>query len=131
MKMLGILISLSMLLGCVAANSITPNIGLARQNVVAGGPMSSSKARAKNYCLTASCVYVSTGRNKVLTFPEDANGDVVPVQAIQGNDTGLAVPWAVAVDKNYNIYVANLYGNGNQGSVTVYAAGSSGELVSI
>ena len=50
--------------------------------------------------------------------------DEFPIAGINGANTGLSVPEGVALDSSSNIYVANNTGD----SVTVYAAGSNGNI---
>ncbi len=84
--------------------------------------------RARNPCLTKRCIYVVSFESyNVTVFPLHANGDVEPVQSIQGPYTGLYGPLCIALDKDRNIYVSNLY----TPSVTVYSAGASGDVVPI
>jgi mucin-19 len=52
-----------------------------------------------------------------------------PLATITGSKTGLAEPYAIAVDASGKIYVANAVGGGSFiGSITVYAANPSGTL---
>jgi len=63
--------------------------------------------------------------NEVWVFPATAAHDVdaVPLASIQGSHTGLNVPEGVAVDATGKVYVSNFNGN----TITVYAAGASGD----
>ena len=79
-------------------------------------------------CAAHGCIYVGNEGNSVTVYSKVANGNVAPVQAITGADTDLDDVWAVAVDSARNIYAANYKGgNYHYGSVTVYAAGSTGD----
>jgi hypothetical protein len=68
--------------------------------------------------------------DSVLAEPASSNGSVVPTSEIIGANSSLLSPVAIALDADGNIYVANTKGgpSGN-GSVTVYAAGSNGNVV--
>ncbi|MGA8532994.1 MAG: hypothetical protein WB615_02665 [Candidatus Tumulicola sp.] len=55
-------------------------------------------------------------------------GDLAPSQYIKGPKTGLSEPVDVAVDSSGNIYVANNVGGSDNGGVTVYAAGTTGNV---
>jgi sugar lactone lactonase YvrE len=60
-------------------------------------------------------------------FLAGSNGNVAPGTTIAGANTGLARPIGLVLDAAGNIYVANTWGGPfDVGSVTVYAAGSSG-----
>ncbi len=89
-------------------------------------------------CLAKPCIYVTnstdgTGQGSVTIYPLDASGNTEPIATIAGPDTGLDLPQAVSVDKNHNIYVSN-YRSAlptPQASITVYAAGASGDSAPI
>jgi len=58
-----------------------------------------------------------------------ANGPVSPIATITGSNTQLYDPVAVALDSSGKIYVANDGSvNGNADTITVYAAGSNGDV---
>jgi acylphosphatase len=64
----------------------------------------------------------------VTVYVVGAHGDAKPVQTISGSLTGQNGPIGVAVDADGNIYVVNLNSASYDGSVTVYAAGSTGNV---
>ena len=69
--------------------------------------------------------------NSATVYAAGANGNVAPIQDIHGGRTTIAGPFGTAVDGDGNIYVANIYSKGAksiQGRVTVYAAGSNGNV---
>jgi hypothetical protein len=69
----------------------------------------------------------------VNVYAAGAQGNVAPIQAIAGSKTGVNGPVGIAVDAGHNIYVANVDA-ANQvypGSVTVYAAGATGNVAPI
>jgi hypothetical protein len=68
----------------------------------------------------------------VAIYAPGATGDATPLETISGSNTGLATPDGIAVDSAGTIFVANEYGGPNKdGSVTVYASGSSGNVAPI
>lgn len=68
-----------------------------------------------------------------------SNGDVAPIRTITGSNTGLAGALGIAVDSSGKIYAANRVAcppgltdcADNPGSITVYAANSSGNAAPI
>jgi hypothetical protein len=86
---------------------------------------------------TASCpcLYVANdgprGDSSVTVYSAGARGNAKPKQIISGSNTGLSASWAVAVGADGKMYVANATGGGSRGhgSVTVYAAGATGNVV--
>jgi hypothetical protein len=60
----------------------------------------------------------------ITVYAGGANGNVAPMQTIAGSKTGLAGPYAVAVDSKGSIYVANASGN----RITVYAPNANGNV---
>ncbi len=80
------------------------------------------------------CIYVADGGNSIEVFPISANGNVPPIQYISGSNTQLYAPEGIAVDASGNMYVANIYpfsGSVGYGSVTIYAAGGTGNVAPI
>lgn len=71
----------------------------------------------------------------ILVFAPLANGNVAPARTITGSATGLDFPYGVATDKNNNLFVSNCgnqcSGSGLPPSITVYAAGASGNVAPI
>jgi sugar lactone lactonase YvrE len=69
--------------------------------------------------------------NSATVYAPGANGNVGPIQAIHGHGAGIAGTEGTAVDSNGNIYVANIFNKGAtkfEGRITVYAAGSNGNV---
>jgi hypothetical protein len=71
----------------------------------------------------------------ITIYAPDANGNAAPVKTISGtaasDQTGLDSPSALALDKANNIYVTNdgsTDGAGGADTVTIYRAGSSGNV---
>ncbi|MGA9271875.1 MAG: NHL repeat-containing protein [Candidatus Cybelea sp.] len=79
---------------------------------------------------TCPCLYVANrgtfqgAHSTVTVYPASARGRARPMAIISGSNTGLNVPWGVALDSSGNIYVTNASGN----SVTEYAAGANGNV---
>ncbi len=72
---------------------------------------------------------------RVLVFPAGSKGNAKPSVAIEGPDTGLYAPTAVALDSNGNLYVANNEGRnrrnlGSGGSITVFKLDRDGRPTS-
>jgi HYDIN/CFA65/VesB-like, Ig-like domain len=79
-------------------------------------------------------IYVSnTGGNSgsVTVYPAGSNGDILPSATISGPSAGLDSPIGIALDGSGNMYVANGGGNAAEPSLTVYPAGSSGDVAPI
>ncbi|HVN63292.1 MAG TPA: choice-of-anchor D domain-containing protein [Candidatus Binataceae bacterium] len=102
------------------------------------GPLGKPKARTNKVHLhgrafgTASTYIANFGGASLSAYPFGASGDVGPTSTISGAETGLSNPFGIALDSTGNIYVANLSGGAsNLGSVTVYAAGASGDAAPI
>src|SRR5208282_1352279 len=72
---------------------------------------------------------VSAPAASVLEFAAGSTGNMAPTSSISGSNTGLSVPFGIALDAADNIYVANSGVSGVLGnSITVYAPGSSGNV---
>jgi 6-phosphogluconolactonase (cycloisomerase 2 family) len=70
--------------------------------------------------------------NAIVIYAPSASGHAKPIGSILGSKTGLNGPVGIALDASGNIYIANkaLGIQGNE-SVTVYAAGSTGNVAPI
>jgi len=66
------------------------------------------------------------GTNAVLEFAPGANGNVSPIATIEGANTGLDDPHALAIDSSGDIWVFNF-----GGTVTEYPPGSKGNVTPI
>ena len=78
---------------------------------------------------SAGDIYVTNNSNDTVTiYAAGKFGDVAPKATISGPDTGLNQPHGIGIDSEGKIYVSN-DGSDNKGAdtVTVYAAGSSGD----
>ncbi|MGB6601262.1 MAG: hypothetical protein WBE77_09285 [Candidatus Cybelea sp.] len=114
----------SLLSSCVGSSTPTTPPGF-RQN------QSQVEKRAASPC---PCLYVTNTypNNSVTVYASGATGNALPIRTIIGSNTGLNNPVDIAVGDGGKIYVAN-YGNGSSeiGSVTVYAAGATGNVAPI
>ncbi len=70
----------------------------------------------------------SNGIGTITIYPAGSDGDTTPIATIAGARTGLDNPFGVAVDSSGKIYVANFAGGQGTGGVTVYPAGSNGNV---
>jgi sugar lactone lactonase YvrE len=85
---------------------------------------------------SANNIYVTTclgcgPEYSVLVYPAGSTGSATPSATITGSKTGLQAPAGIAVDSAGSIYVANDnsdFGNGGADTVTVYSAGSNGNV---
>jgi len=67
--------------------------------------------------------------DSVTAYPVTGSGNIAPSINISGSNPSLFEPSDITVDSKGNIYVANeTGGNSGNGSVTVYAAGSKGNV---
>ena len=75
-------------------------------------------------------IYATNKANDSITvYAAGSNGNVAPMATISGSNTGLDTPSAIALDSSGIIYVTNEGGfDGNNASVTVYPAGSNGNV---
>jgi Beta-propeller repeat/NHL repeat len=80
-------------------------------------------------------IYVANKTNppSITMYAAGSSGNVAPTSMISGSNTGLTSPVGIGVDSSGNIYVVNSAnsGGGIAGSVTVYSAGSSGNIAPI
>jgi hypothetical protein len=77
-------------------------------------------------------VYVANEYNSTVTvYAAGASGNVAPTRRLKGSNTGLNFPHALALDSKANIYVVNDDGYTPDDSVTVYAAGTHGNVAPI
>jgi hypothetical protein len=77
---------------------------------------------------SASNIYVTNmGNSSVTVYAAGSAGNVAPIATISGTNTLLSNPFGIALDSSNNIYVANGINTGTA-SVTVYAAGSNGNV---
>jgi hypothetical protein len=116
-------------------------LGVSACNAGTAGPPAQANASAASgtrthgarhaYTPACPCEYVAdikgntTSFGTVIVYPITANGNYNPgTNIIVGPSTGVLSPTGIALDSTSNIYVTNL---GNS-SVTVYAAGSAGNV---
>src|SRR3989475_776397 len=76
---------------------------------------------------SAGNLYVANYYGSSITvYPPGASGNATPTTTIAGSNTGLSWPWGIARDAAGNLYVVNSWSSSGSTSITVYAAGASG-----
>jgi hypothetical protein len=116
---------------CGSASTAAPG------QVAAGNLARPARAVRPGYVPPCPCIYVSNegsgpyGNGIITIFPTSANGNFGPgANTISGSPTGLLYPRGIAVGSTGKIYLANSNSGGTD-SVTVYAAGSSGNATPV
>jgi hypothetical protein len=85
----------------------------------------------KNHC-TTPCIYLTNELSSSVTiYQTKANGNVTPAGSLSGSNTELDYPEGLAFDAANSIYIANFRSTNASGSVTVYSAGSQGNVAPI
>jgi hypothetical protein len=84
----------------------------------------------------ADNLYLTSGEGppetqSLAVYAAGSTGDAKPVRVINGSNTGLSNPDAVAVDTDGTTYVANVSGGSGQGSVTAFTAGADGNVAPV
>jgi len=103
-----------------ASGNATPTATIAGGNTGLNSPQGIAVDGAGN-------MYVAnTGNNSITVYAAGASGNATPIATIAGGNTGLQFPSGIALDGAGNIYVANEVVDFG-GSITVYAAGASGD----
>jgi hypothetical protein len=109
--------AIALLTSCAGGSSTPTTPNALQQN--------QSHARPNASC---PCLYVANNTGTVSVYAAGASGTAPPIQKISGSKTGLNQPYGIAVDASGNMYVANYAGGSGSGSVTVYAAGATGNV---
>lgn len=130
-----VLVAAPILAGCgnlgssdASLSAGTPSGILAnRRQLVA--PAARGRAVRRSYTFSCPCVYVAnayaSSTGSITIYPLSATGNYNPgTNVIVGSGTLLNEPFSVALDSAGNIYAANELSS----SITVYAAGSSGNV---
>jgi len=106
--------------------------GAAAMLIGCGGSAAPSVQAATDLHQTSCppCLYVANygadGGNSITVYPVRTTGNVTPIQYLNGSHTQLCNPDDVAVDSSNNMYVANICARTGHYSITVYAAGATG-----
>jgi 6-phosphogluconolactonase (cycloisomerase 2 family) len=80
----------------------------------------------------ANFTYPNSGNGSLTAYAAKANGNVAPIEKIKRAKTELSLPAGIALDGSNNIYAANFdRTNFADSSITVYAAGSNGNVAPI
>ena len=107
-----------------ANGSATPIRTIAGNNTGLGCPAGMGLDAAGELYVANPC------GGSITVFAAGADGNAIPTRTIIGSNTGLNGPWGIALDAARHVYVANYGGYlANAGSVTVYAAGASGNAI--
>lgn len=100
--------------------------GCAQNNAQPAVVGQQDQIRAKHNSSSCPCLYVTNWAGQSITvFPVGATGNVAPVAVIAGSQTGIDLPYGVALDASGNIYVTNY----DRNAITIYAAGANGNVV--
>ncbi len=67
-------------------------------------------------------------KDQLLEYSATASGDAAPVETLGGHNTRIVSPSALAFDERGALYVANEGRSGDGASITVYAAGATGDM---
>src|SRR5205807_825576 len=103
-----------------ASGNATPTVTIAGGNTGLNAPFGIAVDGAGN-------IYVANiGNNSITVYAAGASGNATPTATIAGGNTGLNSPLRIALDGAGNGDGANERGNVGAGSITVYAAGASG-----
>ncbi|HUO06489.1 MAG TPA: choice-of-anchor D domain-containing protein [Candidatus Binataceae bacterium] len=116
------------------SGNASPIYDISGSNTGLDGPVSLTTDSGRNIYV-ANLVGGSSGTGSITVYSEGSNGNVSPSATISGSNTGLNYPYGIALDQFRNIYVANCEtawpcgsGSANIGTITVYAAGSNGNV---
>lgn len=106
-----------------STGNVAPSATIAGSNTLLNEPLGLAVDPTGN-------IYVANlgGGYSVTVYPHGSTGNVAPSQAISGSNTGLEQPIGVAADSSGNIYVANSTISTSNSRVTVYSAGSTGNV---
>jgi hypothetical protein len=123
-----------LLTACGGASAVAPGPSNAQQSAT----VQQVGASRPSYVPACPCLYVASegsgpyGNGVITIYPVTANGNFSPgPNTIGGSNTGILYPRGVAVNSvTGNIFVANSNLSGDD-RVTVYAAGSSGNVTPI
>ena len=116
-----------------AANSASSTIAVFNQSSstparIVSGPSTGLGTPVGVAVDSAGDVYaLNQATNSVTVYSPSASGNAAPIRTIAGNLTSISSPQGIALDSSGNVWVTNLYG-GAPGSVTVFAAGSNGNV---
>src|SRR5437667_153373 len=81
---------------------------------------------------SAGNLYVANYYGSSITvYAPGASGNATPSTTIAGSNAGLSWPWGIARDAADNLYVVNSWSSIGSTSITVYAAGASGNVAPI
>ncbi len=113
-----------------ATGNVAPTATIAGSNTGLASPFGIAIDRATQDIYVSNKFGGSGGGGSITIYSHGANGNVTPTATIAGSNTQLNEPLSLALDASGNIYVPNLLPLG-AGSITVYAAGSTGNVAPI
>ena len=85
-------------------------------------------ANSKGKLYVANSAGGTNGKGSVTIYPTSGRGNIAPIATIY-DEMGLNSPSGIALDSGGNLYVANTKGGlGGDGSITIYRAGTTGNV---
>src|SRR5437016_2791917 len=108
-----------------ASGNATPTATIAGGNTGLIGPFAVALDGAGNI-YAVNGISINAARASITVYAAGASGNATPTATIAGDNTGLDDPAGIAADGAGNIYVTNRGSSFGHPSITVYAAGASG-----
>jgi hypothetical protein len=108
-----------------STGNVAPTRTIAGTRTQLAGPHQLALDSSKNIYVANSAY--DNGEGSVTEYAAGANGNVAPIETIEGSKTKLDGPVGIALDGSDNVYAAN----GDNSAITVYADGSNGNVAPI
>jgi len=80
---------------------------------------------------TLSLYVTNSTQNAISIYPPNPNSSTMPINQIAGNNTAMNGPQYVAFDSSKRLYVSNYNAGTTVGTVTVYAAQATGNVIPV